>query len=238
MNRRLLNIHRSMGALLAMFVILLASTGILLNHTSDFELDQYHLSWPWLLQHYGLDRVEVDSSYRLDEKIVSQVGEQVFVDNIPVVETYRPLVGGIVLDEITVLATDDELILLSPNNEFIEKMSASAGVPMQIQNIGLHHGQPILQTRSGMWRSDFMLEQWQNISLQGVSWSEVYPLPESTRQQLAAYFHGEGVTVERFVLDLHNGRILSAAGVWLLDILAILLIVLSVSGLWIWTRSK
>lgn len=238
MNRRLLNIHRSMGALLAMFIILLAGTGILLNHTSDFELDKYHLTWPWLLKHYGMDSVEVDNAYLLDEKVISQVGDQIFIDSTPVVETYRTLIGGVVLDDITVLATDDELILISPENEFIEKMSSAAGVPMQIQNIGLHHGQPILQTRNGMWRSDFMLEEWQNISLQGVSWSEPFPIPESTQQQLASYFYGEGITIERFILELHNGRILSAVGVWILDILAILLIVLSLSGLWIWTRTK
>lgn len=238
MNRRLLNIHRSMGALLAMFVLLLASTGILLNHTSDFDLDQYHLTWPWLLKHYGMDSVEVDNAYLLDEKIVSQVGEQIFVDSTPIVESVRPLIGGVVLDDITVIASDNELILLSPDNEFIEKMSASAGVPMQIQNIGLFHGQPVLQTRNGMWRSDFLLEEWENISLQGVSWSEPFPMPDATLKQLAAYFHGEGISLERFILDLHNGRILSAVGVWLLDILAVLLIVLSLSGLWIWNKTR
>jgi hypothetical protein len=138
----------------------------------------------------------------------------------------------------TVLATADELILLSPNDEFIEKLSASVGIPQQIQNIGLHHGLPILQTRQGMWRGDYILEDWQNISLQGVSWSRPVPVPEQAQQQLARYFHGQGISVERFVLDLHNGRILSAVGIWLLDILAVLLIVLSLSGLWIWTRTR
>jgi hypothetical protein len=227
-----------MGAVVAMFVLLLASTGILLNHTSDFKLDQYHLTWPWLLKHYGMDTVEVDEAYLLGDKVITQVNEQIFIGGKPVVESYKTLIGGIVLDDITVLATADELILLSPNDEFIEKLSASVGIPPQIQNIGLHHGLPILQTRQGMWRGDYILEDWQNISLQGVSWSRPVPAPEQAQQQLARYFHGQGITVERFVLDLHNGRILSAVGIWLLDILAVLLIVLSLSGLWIWTRTR
>lgn len=238
MNRRLRNIHRSMGALVALFVLLLASTGILLNHTTDFKLDQYHLTWPWLLEHYGIDSVEVDNAYLLKNKVVSQVEQQVFVDATPVVESLKPIIGGIVLDDITILATDDALILLSPEFEFIEKMSASAGVPLHIQNIGLFHGQPVLQTRDGMWRSDFMMEDWENVSLQGVSWSQSFPMPESVQKQLASYFYGQGIPVERFILDLHNGHILSSIGVWLLDILAVLLIVLSLSGLWIWNKSN
>ena len=44
--------------------------------------------------------------------------------------------------------------------------------------------------------------------------------------------------IERFVLDLHNGRILGALGVWVLDFIGLLLIALSFSGLWVWLRSK
>lgn len=238
MNRRLRNIHRSMGALVALFVLLLASTGILLNHTSDLDLDQYHLTWPWLLDHYGIGSIKIDQSYLLDEKIISQVDDQVFVGDRPVVKSLKPVIGGIVLDEITVLATDDALILLSPEDEFIEKMSASVGIPLHIQNIGMFHGQPVLQARGGMWRSDALLEEWVNISLQGVSWSSTYPVPESLQKKLAGHFYGEGITLERFILDLHNGRILNAFGVWLLDILAFLLIILSLSGLWIWNKTN
>ena len=46
--------HRGMGALAALFLLMLAVTGILLNHTLDLKLAERHLDWPWLLEHYGV----------------------------------------------------------------------------------------------------------------------------------------------------------------------------------------
>jgi hypothetical protein len=230
--------HRSIGALAALFLLMLAVTGILLNHTLDLKLENRHLDWPWLLEHYGVAEVEADRVYLLEDNVISQFGDQVFVDAAPVAKSLKPIIGGIYLDEITVVASDDALILLSSEGEFIEEMGDAIGIPSQIQNIGLFHGLPVLQTRHGMWRGDILLEQWEKISLQGVSWSEATSMPRAVREDLARYFYGKGISIERFVLDLHNGYILGVVGVWLIDFIGILLIVLSLSGLWIWFRTK
>ena len=230
--------HRSIGALAALFLLMLAITGILLNHTLDLKLEQRHLDWPWLLEHYGVAEVEADRVYLLEDNVISQFDDQIFVDAKPIAKILKPIIGGIYLDDITIVASDDALILLSSEGEFIEEMGGALGVPSQIQNIGLFHGLPVLQTRHGMWRGNVLLEQWEQISLQGVSWSEPTSMPRMVREDLARYFYGKGISIERFVLDLHNGRILGALGVWVLDFIGLLLIALSFSGLWVWLRSK
>ncbi len=238
MRRFMRSLHRSVGIVVFLFVIILSVTGILLNHTSDFKLDQRYLSKPWLLEHYGLNRVDADAVFLLDQRVISQFGDQVFVDAKPVTNVYRPLLGGVVLDEIYVLATDDALILLNPDGEFIERMGAESGVPPVIQNIGLFHGDPVLQTRDGMWRGGFLLDDWERISLQGVGWSVPEPMPASVEKQLATYFHGFGVTVEQVILDIHNGRIITRFGVWLLDAVGILMVLLSLTGFLLWFRKR
>jgi hypothetical protein len=230
------SLHRSLGALIAIFVIILAATGILLNHSSQLNLDEEYLTWPWLLEHYGVASVEADVVFLLENKAISQFGQQIFVDSTPVTMSPLPLLGGLKLDDIMVLATSDGLILLTSEGEFVERMTSAVGIPSQIQNIGLFHGDPVLQTRDGMFRSDYMLDSWEAISLQGVSWSAPQPMPTSVEKSLAAYFHGKGISIERFVLDIHNGRILDEFGVWLLDALAIIMIVLSFTGIVIWLR--
>jgi len=224
--------------LAALFLLMLAVTGMLLNHTLDLSLEERHLDWPWLLDHYGVAEVEADRVYLLEDNVISQFDQQVFVDARPVAKSLKPIIGGVYLDDLTVVASDDALILLSPEGELIEEMGGAMGIPSQIQNIGLFHGLPVLQTRHGMWRGDELLEQWEQISLQGVSWSEPTSMPKMVKEDLARYFYGKGVSVERFVLDLHNGHILGKLGVWLLDFIGILLIVLSFSGLWMWFRSQ
>jgi|TARA_B110000908_G_C10111595_1_gene383330 hypothetical protein len=230
--------HRTIGALAALFLLILAITGIILNHTLDFKLDERHLNWPWILEHYGVSDVKADHVYWLDGNVLSQIDDQLFVDANPVAKSREPIVGGIHLDEMTVIASEDALILLSEDGEYIETMSSGVGIPSDIQRIGLHNGLPILQTRNGMWRSDFIMEEWKQTNLEGVSWSILTEMPDSVINDLAAYFHGKGITIERFVLDIHNGHILGALGKWILDFFGFLMVLLSLSGLWMWIKKS
>ncbi len=230
--------QRILGVLMALFVIMLVATGVVLNHIEELELDQRYLTWPWLLEHYGVAEVEADRVYLLDNNVISQFDEQIFVDALPVASSLKPIIGGIHLDNLTVIASDDALILLNADSELIEKMGADMGVPSQIQNIGLFHGLPVLQTRNGMWRGDELLEQWESLSLQGVSWSEPTSMPTIVAQDLARYFYGKGVSVEQFALDLHNGQVIGPLGKWVLDGIAAILLMLSLLGLWTWLRGR
>lgn len=236
MNRRMRNLHRSMGVAVAIFLLLFAATGVMLNHSAQFQLNQRYISSNWLMAHYGIGKAEPDAVFLLDNKIISQFDTQLFIDASPVTHIDRPVLGGITLDDLIVLATDQALVLLTREGEFIERMGAEAGVPAPIQNIGTYHGEPVIQARSGMWRSNFMLDVWEPMSLQGVSWSKPYPMPDSVAKQLETFFYGKGVSVEQLLIDIHNGRILGAVGVWLVDIIGILLLVLSFTGLWMWGR--
>lgn len=236
MNRRMRNLHRSMGVAVAIFLLLFAATGVVLNHSAQFKLDQRYISWSWLMSHYGIGEAEPDVAFLVDNKVISQFDTQLFADAQVVTHIHRPLVGAVVLEDLIVLATDDALVLLTREGEFIERMGAEAGVPAPIQNIGIYHGEPVVQARNGMWRSNFMLDKWEQISLQGVSWSTPYPLPDSVAKQLQQFFYGKGVSVEQLLLDIHNGRILGGFGVFLIDILGLLLVVLSFTGLWMWGR--
>jgi len=236
LNRKLRSFHRVIGAILASFLLMFAITGIALNHSSQLELDKRYVSWDWLMSQYGIGEVKPDAAFLIDNKIFSQFGNQLFLDATPLIHIERPLLGGIALEDIIVLTTDDGLILLTREGEFIEKMGAEAGIPAPIQNIGLYHGEPVLQTRQSMWRSNFMLDKWEPISLQGVSWSMPHPLPQSVNTELKQFFYGKGISIQQLLLDIHNGHILGPLGIWLIDVLSVLIIFLSLSGLWMWGR--
>lgn len=236
MNRRMRSLHRSMGVAVAIFLLLFAATGVLLNHSHQLKLDQRYISWHWLMAHYGIGEAEPDAVFLVEDKIFSQFGTELFVDASPVTHLDRPIVGGIALDDLIVMATDQALVLLTKDGEFVERMGAEAGIPAPVQNIGVYHGEPVIQARSGMWRSNYMLDKWEPMSLQGVSWSKPHPMPDSVAEDLQTYFYGKGVSVEQFLLDIHNGRILGTVGSWLIDILGLLLVVLSFTGLWMWGK--
>ncbi|WP_438970273.1 PepSY domain-containing protein [Methylophaga sp.] len=223
---------------IAFLILCQLLSGMIVNHAGMFKLDQRYISWNWLMTHYGIGDAEPDAVFLIDNKILSQFDTQLFVDDKPVTHIHRPLIGGIVLEALMVLATDNALILLTRDGELVERMGAEAGVPAPIQNIGTYHGEPVIQARNGMWRSNFMLDEWEPISLAGVSWSKPYPLPDAVAKDLKQFFYGQGVSVEQLMLDIHNGRILGSFGVFLIDILGLLLVALSFTGLWMWGRRR
>jgi uncharacterized iron-regulated membrane protein len=51
-------------------------------------------------------------------------------------------------------------------------------------------------------------------------------------------YRGIGLSAERVMLDLHSGRILGRAGVYLVDAAAIVFLLLAVSGTWLWARRQ
>jgi hypothetical protein len=236
MQRKMRRLHRSVGVIVVFFLFLFAFTGILINHSEDLSLKERHVSWPWLMQHYGIGDVQPDVSFLIDNHVFSQFETQLFIDSSPVTHLDRRLLGGIVLEDLLILATDDSLILMTRDGDFIEKLGAETGVPMGIQNIGVYRGEPVLQAETGMWRSDFLLDDWQLVVLDGVSWSHPFPMPASVKDDLSRFFYGQGVSVQQLLVDIHNGRILGIFGVLVMDFMAILLIFMAISGLWVWSR--
>ncbi|MDT8309912.1 MAG: PepSY-associated TM helix domain-containing protein [Methylophaga sp.] len=238
MNRKMRSLHRTMGAAVAVFLLVFALTGIILNHSAQFKLDQHYVNADWLMVHYGIGKAKADISFLVDNKTISQFDTQLFIDARPVTHLDNPLVGAIVLEHLLVLATEKTLILLTPEGEFVERMGEEAGVPVPIQNIGTFKGEPVIQTLSGVWSSNSMLDIWKPISLQNISWSQPGQLPEDVAEELKTFFYDKGITIEQLIIDIHNGRILGSLGVWLTDFLSIIFLMLSLTGLWIWIKRR
>jgi hypothetical protein len=222
----------------AMLMLAHMVSGLLLNHAAALQLERHFVSWNWLLKHYDKGEVEADAVYLIDNKIFSQFDGRVFVDAKPITHLERPVVGGIKLEDLIVLATDKALILLNREAEFVDRLGAADGVPAPIQNIGIYHGEPVVQAKSGMWRSNFMLDIWEPMSLQGVSWSEPHPMPDKVAADLQTFFHGKGVSLEQLLKDIHHGRVFGPAGVWLVDIISVLMLMLAMGGLWCWAKPR
>lgn len=220
--------------LLACLILLQLVAGLLLNHSKQLELGQRYLTWEWLMTHYGMGLKEADAAFLVDDKIISQFDTQLFVDASPVTHLERSLLGAIALEDVIVLATDQALILLNREGEYLDTLHAQAGIPAPIQNIGTYHGEPVIQARNGMWRSNFLLDVWEPLSLQGVSWSRPYPIPDSVASELKTYFHGKGITVKQVLTDFRNGHWLAPVGIWLNDVLMLFMLLLIFSGVRFW----
>ena len=66
--------------------------------------------------------------------------------------------------------------------------------------------------------------------------TEPQVLPEAISKAISQAYLGEGLPLERILLDLHSGRLFGKIGVYVMDSAAVLMIVLTVTGLLIWIR--
>ena len=222
---------RLLQILLIMLSLLWLVSAVLLNHDKSLGLDKLKVNSSWLKRHYQIGELQSDQAFLLEGHVIAAVDQQLYINAEPLLSLPRPLMGAVALEHVLVLATDDALILLSKEGEYVDTLGAAAGIPPQIQNIGVHYNEPVLQTRNGMWRGNFLLDSWELMSLQGVSWSQPELMPAASRNAMEVQLYGDGISVSQVLRDLHNGSLFNGFGRWLLDIWLIILLILAIRGI-------
>ncbi len=227
--------HRYIGVSAALLVVVLASTGLMLNHTEKLQLDSHYVSNPWLLDQYGIHAPANVHSYHLQNHWLSQWGERLFLDQVDLGETQEKLQGGLFYKDMLVIALKNKVWLLTPQGELIEKLGNSEGIPTGISAIGItDDGQVAVMTAQGVYTANRDLSIWQDAPKAIAVWVDKEDLPASLNQRLLEKYRGHGLSLERVILDLHSGRIFGPYGLYIMDAAAVLMLFLAFSGSWIW----
>lgn len=231
-------VHKFTGIAVCIFLIHLSITGIFLNHTEELGLDEKYTSSPLILSLYNISIPNKEESFLVENHFISRFGNQVFLDEQPVLKSDDSLIGAVMLNQMFVIAFENGLVLLTEEGELIEKLSAATGLPEKIQKLGISNNTLLLKTGNQVWESNDEGQEWRDTNLNFNEWSNEFEMPDKKTQQVESYFLGKGISLEQFFLDLHNGNIIKGFGKWFLDIIAIFLLLISISGIWIWFRKK
>lgn len=226
--------HRRIGIAAALLVAWLAASGILLNHTDALRLDQRHVGAAWLLDWYGIDRVQPRAAFRAGGHWVTQVGRRIYFDERPMPGEYEHLAGAVALGDEIGVATTERILLLTPDGRLAETLGAAHGVPSGIAEIGVRDARLIARAAHGVRAADAALTAWRTAEAQDVDWARAAELPPPLAARLAADYRARVLTLERVLLDLHSGRLLGDLGVLLIDLAAVAFLLLATTGLWMW----
>jgi len=231
-------VHRYLGLAAALFVVLLAVTGLLLNHSAELRLGSRHIEFAPLLAWYNLEATPQVESYRLAASWVSCVGDTAFIGRQPLPAVVGCPVGVVKVSGMWVVATPQELVLLTADGELIERLGSAAGVPGGISAVGIRPaGALAVATAEGWQGADSDLLHWQPLGPDAeVTWSRPGIAPPELHEGLLQTYRGHGLTVERFVQDLHSGRLFGRWGTLVMDTVAVLCLILVVSGWVLWRQ--
>jgi len=231
--------HRYIGLSAAFFVIILSATGLALNHTESLHLDSSHIQSERLLDWYGIHAPNDLKSYSAGSVYFTEVNNQVFRDSELLEGFSAPLVGAILYQGFIIVASSDTLTLLNQDGELIESVGNAAGVPPDVQAIGATtNGVIALKAANGSYQTDESFLAWTEAETVEATWSTPSDTPAELLPKLQAAYRGNGLTLERILLDLHSGRILGSAGVLMVDVAACLFLLLAISGIWLWSRRR
>jgi len=230
--------HRYLGISGALFALLLAATGIPLNHTSDLELDSHYVQNGWLLKHYGLQMPE-PASYPVGPRWISQLGQRLYLDAQEIAADAAPLIGALSYSGMTVVLTETALLLLDESGALIEHLEYQNGLPGIPQRLGITRENSLaLQTNEGWYATNEALYPWNSIPKPPSQIAIPVEASVALQQKLTSNYLGTGVSLERLLLDLHTGRIFGPLGVYLVDLMALALSGLAITGLSSWFRRK
>ena len=231
-------IHKFTGIAVCVFLIHLSITGIFLNHTEDLGLDEKYTASPMILALYNISIPNQKESFLVNDIFISRFGDQVFMGNQPIIKNENPITGATLSNQVLFIAFPNEMVLLTQEGELIERISSTAELPENIQKLGVSEGILYLKTPNQLWQSSDQAQAWELSDSNFNDWSNEVIMPDQQTKQIEMYFSGKGVSLEQFFLDLHNGNIIKGFGKWLLDIIAIFLLLLSISGIWIWLKKR
>lgn len=231
--------HQTLGSIAALFVIVLVITGLLLNHTETFSLDQKYIGSSLLLDWYDINPPTAPVSYALEQQRVTLLGDTLYLNDQEIEQQAGQLLGALEHAGSILIAIPGELLILAPSGELLEKLGGVEGVPAGLQRIGLTaDDQLAVQAAEGNYLADLDALSWDETTVPAADWAEPSSIPPDLQNTLLAHYRGKGLSLERVLLDIHSGRFLGSFGVFLIDAAAVLFLILAFTGLWMWSHRR
>lgn len=225
--------HARLGLTAALFFIVLVVTGVALNHTERLGLAHTVIQSETLNRWYGLPPPHILAAYP-DAAFVA-TPETWWYQGRKLAEGGGTVVGVVVLPDMLAIATAQSLGLYTPTGERIDTLRGGALPQLPLTALGRTGNALVIKTPSGMFSSADGLA-WQVLQHANVTWSQARRPDARLTAQISEQLT-PSLPLERIMLDLHSGRLLGAYGPYLMDIAAVFLLILSLSGIWIQWRS-
>ncbi|KGJ94338.1 PepSY domain-containing protein [Colwellia psychrerythraea] len=241
LNRTFRKWHRKLGVFAAFFIVFLSLTGVALNHTDSLSLAHQPIKSTLLLDYYGIAAPQDVRFYQ--QRTIQVINNSVWYKGDMLFESDTTVVSVGLLslkhnqEKVLIIATRNSIYLYDLNGGLVDMLGTESGVPEMIKAMSINSGQVIVDSANGYFQTDSDFFDWRVIQpLIAPNWLKPEKASDVETQQATLAYRAQFLTLERIIIDSHSGRILGVIGVYFMDLIALLLIILSISGLYIWMK--
>lgn len=228
--------HARIGLGAVAFFLFLAVTGVVLNHGTRLGLDNRYVHAAWLARWYGIAAEPPQHAFRAGRHDLVAANGRWALDGRVSGERLPQPVGLVELPDMVVVASSTSLYLYGMDGVLIERLERNALPAAPVQAIGAGASRLVLRTEAGNFESGDALS-WQRAPRDAVAWSAPADLSLAERERYAPILV-PGISVQQILLDLHSGRFAGRYGPLVVDLLAVFLGILSLSGAWLFLKRK
>lgn len=229
--------HRWMGLAAAILVVFAAITGIALNHTHELGLDRAYVQTDWILDRYGIAAPAHAESLPLGDRRLTRLGDRLYLDRREILRDLETWTGAGRIEGMIAVATAARVHLFTPEGRPVESVAAPEPA-RPVAHMDVAEGRIRLRGENGRaMSSDAGMLKWRSGDA-GPGRSGFEPPPQALHDELKRHYRGHTLDWERVLLDAHSGRILGGGGVWLADALAVVLVLLGVTGIVVWWQRR
>lgn len=254
--RRTRRWHRRIATWAAGIVLWLALSGLVLNHAADARLHERMLPATLANLFYGQSLPKQLDGYVLDGHWFTVLARTLYRDAQAIASCDTLIDARTVGDQHAVACRDAVYLFAAEDsndgiNALPERIDAAWGLQGDIVALGTQAADTqnpvlIISTRDHTWCVDQTLLSLASctatnttitsttITSTTITSTTVTPttaLPAAARQQLKPALAAPAIDAERFVHDLHSGRLFGAAARWVWDLFALVLLALAITGL-------
>jgi uncharacterized iron-regulated membrane protein len=228
--------HARIGFAALIFFVLIAVTGVALNHGAALGLDSRHVHSEWLARWYGIGQEQPHQAYRTASHLLVAANGRWLLDGSTVGEKMPHPLGLVEVGDLIVVGGESSLHVYRADGALVDRLDDYALPRVPLKAIGAGEGELVVQTAAGPFTSADVLS-WRPGAPNAVAWSTPTPLAASDRQAYSRRL-APGISLERILLDLHSGRFLGRLGPLFFDLVAIFLTILALSGAWMFLAPR
>ena len=233
-------LHRWSGIILLVPLTIACVTGLILNHTVDLDLSNRHVTADWIQARYGMTLDGDPEAFGLDGKAYAAVWDGKIFHGKHIIDDTAALVGAVPLRDGTAVVTTSAVHYFGLDGELIETLDSLTLPAAPISKAGRTTGLGlVLETASGTFTGDAnLLEFTESAADLEVAWSSPIAPTASDRKTWKTTFSGNGIPLDRVILDLHSGRFFGTIGKWIYDLTVVGVLILSATGLVLFLRPR